>query len=233
MKSLAVIIPCFNEADGLPRLFSELKKLENNKVLFSWIFVNDGSTDSTGKDLEKFSQELHRAKVIHHEKNKNLGAAIRTGIDNVAGEEYVAFLDSDCTYEPSILFQLVEKLIGGADFVTASPYHPSGAVLGVPPWRLGLSKGLSLLYRWITGYNIYTYTAMVRAMRTNIARECVSSRNDFTSVAEMLLCVCKKKYKVEEVPTTLSVRVAGYSKMRIGKTIFSHITLIIKFVFGL
>ena len=45
------------------------------------------------------------------------------------------------------LGKMVPLLTDGVDLVTASPYHPSGAVKNVPGWRLLLSKGSSFLYR--------------------------------------------------------------------------------------
>lgn len=226
MKSVSVVIPCFNESEGLPKLFSELKKIENLNYSLHWLFVNDGSTDDTGKKLNEATANWKNSSVVHHQQNRNLGAAIRTGIENAPSSDYIAFLDSDCTYAPSLLLDFFKELDAGADLVTASPYHPKGKVVGVPEWRLLLSKGLSFLYRLLTGYKIYTFTAMVRAMRFSLAKEIISEKNDFSAVAEMLFIACAKKAKIVEVPAVLSVRTTGYSKMKIGRTILAHLGIL-------
>jgi hypothetical protein len=73
---------------------------------------------------------------------------------------------------------------------------------------------------------------MVRGVRYEVILQCISQRNDFTAVTEMLLVACNKGKIVQEVPTTLSVRKTGYSKMKIWHTIMSHITLIMLNAFG-
>lgn len=224
-----MVIPCFNESEGLPRLETELHSVEKKlsaKVEARWIFVNDGSADNTGDLLDRMAKNFAFARVIHHDRNKNLGAALRSGILRAPESDFIAFLDSDCTYSPQILLPFLDALEQGAEFVVASPYHPLGKVEGVPPWRLGLSRGLSFLYRLATGSGCYTYTSMVRAMRFPIAQELVSERDDFTSVAEMMLNACLRGYKVREIPALLQVRIAGFSKMKLIPTILSHIGLL-------
>lgn len=235
MKSISIIIPCYNEEDSVPQLIEKLQVLERSlkgKYQHSFLFVDDGSKDHTYALLSDQLSKLQSAKIVKHEVNKNLGAALKTGINNSPSCDYLAFLDSDCTYEPQIILSLLKQVEQGNDIATVSPYHPDGLVEGVPEWRLFLSKGLSFLYRLILSTKIYTFTAMVRVIRRDKIQAIISNSNDFSFVAEMLIKGIQLKYKISEVPTVLSIRKFGVSKMNIIKTIKSHLIILIKLLRG-
>ncbi len=229
MKSVSIIIPCYNEEESLPQLFTKLTDLERRMSGFyqpTFIFVDDGSKDRTFTVLNEQRDVLQSVKIIQHEENKNLGAALKTGIENSTQVDYLVFLDSDCTYEPIVILDLLKKLEEGDDVCTVSPYHPAGRVQGVPEWRLFLSRGLSAIYRLILGTNLFTYTAMVRAIKYDKIFSILSARNDFSFVTELLINAIRCRLKISEVPTTLKVREFGVSKMNVLKTIRSHLSII-------
>ncbi len=227
MVDLSVVVPCYNEEDGIPQLrekllpvLAELRPHYDIEL----ILIDDGSTDSTYEKL-KASFTDAGSRVIKHEKNQNLGGAIRTGMQSAQGK-WVAFLDSDCTYDPKLLKPMLDQMKLGADVVTLSPYHPQGQVEGVAAYRMVLSKGLSLIYRIILGKPVFTYTAMARIYNRSVYPTIKSPANDFTSVAEMMLKALKQDLKVSEVPAVLSVRQFGESKMKTARIIRAHLNLI-------
>ena len=229
MKTLSIIIPCYNEEDSIPQLICKL--LELQEILPShyvpiFIFVDDGSSDKTYELLNKSITSLSKSLIVRHATNQNLGAALKTGIKNGSSSDLLAFLDSDCTYEPNIILDLLKQIEAGADLATVSPYHPMGGVEGVPEWRLLLSKVLCLMYRLILRTNFHTYTAMVRIIKTDLVQPTLKPRNDFSFVAVMFIKAIKLNYKIVEVPTILKVRKFGVSKINIIKTIKSHIEII-------
>lgn len=235
VKKLNIIVPCYNEEESICQLFSKLKELElelNNLYEHEIIFIDDGSKDRTFEIITKKLATLKSARIIQHDVNQNLGAALKTGIKNSSKVDYIAFLDSDCTYEPSIIIKLVAEIEAGADLATASPYHPKGRVEGVPEWRLLLSRGLSLIYRILLDKDIYTYTAMVRVMRLEVAQKTFNPRNDFSFVAVVLLNSIRQGFKIIEVPAVLKVRAFGVSKMNVVKTINSHLKIIFRLLGG-
>lgn len=235
MKNISIIIPCYNEEDSIPQLIEKLAELQEmllGKYIPSFVFVDDGSSDFTYDLLKKNLGSFPSGVVLKHERNQNLGAALKTGILSALGSDYIAFLDSDCTYEPIVILELLKKIEEGADFVTVSPYHPLGRVEGVPEWRLIISKVLSFTYRMILGSDFYTYTAMVRIIKTDLVEPILSPRNDFSFVAAMFIKAIHNHYKIVEVPTVLKVRKFGVSKINILKTIRSHIGIILKLITG-
>jgi dolichol-phosphate mannosyltransferase len=232
-SSVTVIIPCYNEAEGVTRLHAlllpVLQKLRTVRPV-ELVLVDDGSRDGTAQRLTAAFAGVPEVAVIRHPQNRNLGAALRTGLQAAKGD-WIACLDADCTYDPEILPRLLAGLEAGADLVTASPYHPLGRVDGVPAWRLGLSWGLSWIYRQVLGVPVYTYTALARAWRRSLTPKIQSERDDFTAVADMMLRALVQGYRVVEVPAVLGVRVHGVSKMRVLRVIRAQLRLLLRLIF--
>lgn len=221
---LSLIVPCYNEEAGIDNLYHQLMpvlhRLQSQWVL-ELIFVDDGSSDNTPTLLtQKFSQEKY-VKIIRHPHNMNLGAALRTGFSQATGDVIVT-MDSDCTYDPQNIPELLKLLDENTDIVTASPYHPLGGIRNVPKYRLWLSRSITLIYRWLTGSNLYTFTALFRAHKKKVIKNVTFKSHDFLATAEILIAALNKGYVVKEYPTILSVRAFGDSKIKLMKVIGSH-----------
>jgi dolichol-phosphate mannosyltransferase len=229
-QSVSIIVPCFNESEGIEslkkKLLPILVKLRLDRLV-ELIFVDDGSSDDTFVKLHQyFGQQAH---IIRHPKNKGLSAAIRTGLAHSTGD-IICTIDSDCTYHPKLLLDLLDSLYKDVDIVTASPYHPKGRVINVPEWRLFLSKGLSLLYRLILPQKLYTYTSMVRAYRREVLETVPITYPGFLGLVEIVAEAMLRGYKVVECPAELSRRQFGQSKMRVARVIWSHLKYISKLI---
>lgn len=89
---ISIIIPVYNVEKYLRECLDSCvnQTLEDIEI----ICVDDASPDNSIKILEEYSQKDSRIKILRHEKNKNLGAARNTGLENATGE-YVWFVDSD------------------------------------------------------------------------------------------------------------------------------------------
>ncbi|MCQ9208596.1 MAG: glycosyltransferase family 2 protein [Omnitrophica bacterium] len=228
---ISIIIPCFNEAEGIAHLVTKLKELEERFTeSHELIFIDDGSSDSTYEKLTHFYQ--HRrgtdVKIVRHFKNRGLGIAIKTGILNSQGH-YLAIIDSDCTYEPIYLlkmFEIIKK--EKADIITTSPFHPEGSTCDVSGHRIFLSRSLSKLYSVILRHKLYTYTSMFRIYRTEAIKGMDFEANGFLAMAEILIKAQRKGFKIIEYPATLTRRTYGNSNAEILKLIKGHLRLIIK-----
>lgn len=228
---LSVIIPCFNEAEGLNQLASKLEEFESTFTEpHGLIFVDDGSSDSTYEKLTKLYKDRSGkdVKIIKHAKNRGVGAALRTGILNSDGD-YIAAIDSDCTYEPTYLTKMLDIIRREkADIITASPYHPKGSTIGVPGYRLFLSRSLSNLYNLVSKSKFYTYTSMFRIYRKSAIKSINFESNGFLAMAEILIKARKKGFNIIEYPAILKGRECGASSAKTFRLIKEHLSFIIK-----
>lgn len=231
---LSVVIPCFNEEESLPELQSRLfpvVQAMRASMAVEVILVDDGSSDDTFARLTALSLEHQDIRVLRHDKNRGLGAALKTGMQAASGKVIVT-TDSDGTYDFSEIPRLVSLMVDGVDIVTASPYHPAGGVENVPGYRLVLSKGASFLYRLIASRNIHTYTSLFRAYRAESIKGLKVASDDFLFVTELLVLGVRAGLKVVEYPTTLRVRRTGASKARIARIIRDHLRFQLKLLTG-
>jgi dolichol-phosphate mannosyltransferase len=233
---VSIVVPIFNEEDGIGLLRDKLLKLKEligDSCRLEFIFVDDGSSDSTVDGLkEQFANAGVSFQIVEHGRNRGVGAAFRSGF-RVSTGKVVCTIDADCTYSPEGLKLLLDALAAtGADIAVASPYHPQGGVEGVPWWRLALSRRCSALYRWASPLKLYTYTSIFRAYRSEVIRNVRFTSDGFVSAAEILLAAGRQGYRVTEVPMVLRARSIGRSKMKVLRTIVSHLRMLSGFVAG-
>lgn len=113
------VIPCYNEQDALPSLFSRLRKLRKASeidVLLRYIFIDDGSSDCTFHILQKFAMEEPDVSVIRLSRNFGHQVAVTAGID-ASDSDYVAILDADLQDPPELIIDMLHKAEDGFDVV--------------------------------------------------------------------------------------------------------------------
>ncbi len=103
MPLVSVIIPTYNRADLIGEAVTSV--LNQTFDDFEVIVVDDGSTDNTKEAIDRIEGPI---RYIYQE-NKGLSGARNPGID-VAGGEYIAFLDSDDLWLPEKLAEQVRLL---------------------------------------------------------------------------------------------------------------------------
>ena len=103
---LSVVVPCYNVADEIERCVQSL--VQQNVGAKEIILVNDGSTDSTGEQVDRLAEMYPEVQVIH-QVNGGLSDARNTGIEAASGE-YIAFVDSDDYISEGIYEKLLRKM---------------------------------------------------------------------------------------------------------------------------
>lgn len=111
MDLITLIIPCYNEQESLPLLYSELVKVSQqmSEQNFEFLFVNDGSRDRTLDILKELAQKDERVKNISFSRNFGKESAMYAGLDNARGD-YVAFMDADMQDPPALLPEMYKAV---------------------------------------------------------------------------------------------------------------------------
>ena len=227
-QAISVVIPCFNEAEGISRLAKELlawKARVDEQYRIDWILVDDGSTDGTLECLHRAFADWDNITILRHEINRGITAAVLTGI-RAARTEIVCCLDSDCSYAPEELCGMIPRLDDSVAVVTASPYHPLGRVEDVPAWRLGLSRAASFLYRCVIRQKLHTYTSCCRVYRRSAVVDVPVRQTGFVGMVEIVARLDQQGHRIVEHPAVLRVRKLGRSKVKLIRTIISHLWLL-------
>jgi dolichol-phosphate mannosyltransferase len=232
LVGVTVVTPMFNERDCVDMLIASLERMTrvlSNQYDLEFLLVDDGSTDGTVSLLQTAVADRDNYRIIEHESNRGIAAAIQTGI-RAARHEIVVSVDCDGSYDPLLLQELAPLLRPGVDLVTASPYHRDGRVENVPAWRLGLSRFASRLYGLACRHKLTCYTSCFRVYRRSTVAPIELEYERFVGVAELLWRVLERGGQVVEHPALLRSRVAGQSKMRVIRAALGHLQLIAKIV---
>lgn len=88
MKSVAIIIPAYNEAPRIGAVLDVVCSYPREKRI---VIIDDGSKDATYETAKKYDVE----KIIRHERNLGKGAALQTGIDYIEDSPLWLFIDAD------------------------------------------------------------------------------------------------------------------------------------------
>ncbi|MBL3699434.1 glycosyltransferase family 2 protein [Leucobacter luti] len=101
---VSVIIPVYN---AMPYLTATLRSvLAQDLAEIEVVAVNDGSTDGSGAELDRFAQRDHRLVVVHQPNSGWPGAPRNRGIERARGD-YLFFMDADDTMAPHALHDMV------------------------------------------------------------------------------------------------------------------------------
>src|SRR3712207_1796642 len=116
--SVSVVVPVFNEADGLRAFFENLTAaLDRLPVPAEIVFANDGSSDGSSEVLDDFARRDHRVTVVHLRRNYGQTAAMMAAIQRSVGDVIIP-MDADGQNDPTDIPRLLEKLDEGYDVVS-------------------------------------------------------------------------------------------------------------------
>lgn len=114
MKTLDIVVPCYNEEEMLPIFY---KEVSNNLKNINWnvIFVNDGSNDNTLEVIKKLKNSYDNVKYISFSRNFGKESAIYAGLD-YSTRDYIILMDADLQDPPSLIPEML-KYISKYDIV--------------------------------------------------------------------------------------------------------------------
>ncbi len=108
---ISFIVPCYNEEETVSRLYDEtLLTMRERGIEFEMIFVNDGSKDTTLKQLQAIMGRAHsRVKIVDFSRNFGKEAGIYAGLQKSEGE-YTVVMDGDMQQSPEVVLEMYDWL---------------------------------------------------------------------------------------------------------------------------
>jgi glycosyltransferase involved in cell wall biosynthesis len=146
--SISVVFPMWNEEAYIHRAVAAAREaLERAAPDHEIILVNDASTDRTGELADTLAREDSRIKVVHHAKNRKLGATLRSGYA-IASKELVLYSDTDLPFD----FHEVERAVRlleyqQADVLSAYRFDRTSEGLLRTVYTIGYSALIRTLFR--------------------------------------------------------------------------------------
>lgn len=201
-STVSIVIPALDEASAIGTVVQRLRSIAPWREV---IVVDDGSTDETAIVAASAG-----ARVIKHPYNKGNGAAVKTGIRQVAGE-YVLIFDADGQHSAEDAVRLV-RFLGEYDLVVGAR---TGSSQQASTARHAGNRILNWLATYLTGRPISDLTSGMRAARASGLREFLHLLpNGFSTPTTTTLAFVKAGYSVRFEPITVGTRL-GKSKIKL------------------
>ena len=202
-SEVAVVMPAFNEADGLKLV---LDKLLNVLPGAQIIVVDDGSSDDTAAIIKAHPT----ARLIQHPNNLGYGAALRTGIE-AASRKYVVWADADGQHRPQDIQAVADQLLGdNLDFCIGVRAEGS---YEEPQRKLG-KWVLRHAVRLAAGQSLPDFNSGLRGFRVSVIRKYLHLLpKGFGASTTTSLIMLERNYLAGEVPIFTKERL-GQSSVR-------------------
>jgi glycosyltransferase involved in cell wall biosynthesis len=213
MIDLSVVLPVYNEEANLPLLWPELRGvLEELRLSFEVIFVDDGSRDRSADIVRAFRDEDPRVRLIRLKENAGETAATDAGFKATRGR-WVVVMDADLQNDPRDIPRMLREL------------ERWDAVTG---WRVNRGDGDSLVRRvssrvanrvrnWLSDDTIQDSGCTFRAFRRECLRGLVLYRGFHRFVPTLLKM---RGYRVVEISVNHRPRRFGQSKYGVLNRVF-------------
>lgn len=114
---VSLIIPVYNEGDGVQMLYDEVKKsMESLGRSYEILFIEDGSKDNSWEKLKAVTAHDDKVRLLRHGRNLGQTHAYQNGFDHARGE-YMVIFSSDLETEGKYIHDVVKKMDEGFDVV--------------------------------------------------------------------------------------------------------------------
>jgi glycosyltransferase involved in cell wall biosynthesis len=202
-QSLSVVLPLFNETKRFPVAFKICQRFSRRFPRWEFIFVNDGSTDTTGQLVETAIRNYPWAKLISYPKNQGKGYAIRQGAWR-AQKQHLLFTDIDFS-TPLNELEVLAPFLKKADLVIGTRKIKGATITKhqskVREW---LGKRFTDLTNLWLGMDISDYTCGFKLFKTETAKRLFKQQKikRWSFDAEILFLAQKAGYRIVEIPVT-------------------------------
>ncbi len=207
---ISLVIPIYNEAEGLPALYRALSEtLEHLPQSTEIVFVDDGSKDGSAAVLDEFGAADPRVRVLHLARNYGQTAALMAGFQNSSGDVVIP-MDGDGQNDPADIPRLLDKLAEGFDVVSGwrQARHDRALTRRLP------SAVANRLISALLHVRLHDYGCTLKAYR----REVVADVRLYGEMHRFIpIYAAWEGARVTEIPVIHHPRLFGKSKYGFGR----------------
>jgi glycosyltransferase involved in cell wall biosynthesis len=204
---LSIFFPAYNDSGTIASLvITALRTARKLTPDHEVIVVNDGSADGTAEILEELACIYPQVRVVHHDRNRGYGGALRTGFAS-ATRELVFYTDGDAQYDPAEMELLWVRMGAGVDLVNGYKISRSD------PWhRIFIGRLYHYIVKLLFGLRVRDVDCDFRMMRRTIFDKVRLEKNSGVICLEMMKKIQDAGFTIVEVPVHHYHRAYGRSQ---------------------
>jgi undecaprenyl-phosphate 4-deoxy-4-formamido-L-arabinose transferase len=217
---VSVVIPIFNEEDGLPLLFARLyPALDALGRSYEIVFVDDGSSDrSVARLREQFERRPDVTRVVILARNAGQHLAILAAFAQARGT-YVITLDADLQNPPEEIARLVGAMDAGADYVGTIRRSRQDVL-----WRKAASRLMNRVREGTTSIRITDQGCMLRGYHRSVIDAVNHCSEVSTYVPALAYTFARHPVEIEVAHAERTVGQSKYSLYRLIRLNFDLMT---------
>ena len=207
VRGLSVFFPAYNDSGTIASLvITALRSARKLTSDFEVIVVNDGSADRTAEILDELARTYPEVRVVHHERNRGYGGALRTGFAT-ATRELVFYTDGDAQYDPSEMELLWRRLDDSVDVVNGYKISRSD-----PAHRIVIGRIYHHTVKLLFGLPVRDVDCDFRLIRRSVFDKVRLEKDSGVICLEMMKKITDAGFHIAEVPVHHYHRAYGKSQ---------------------
>lgn len=214
MKTVALVVPCYNEADVLAMFYDETMKVIDSmkgEYITELVFVDDGSRDDTLKIIKDLAARNHLVKYISFSRNFGKEAAMLAGMEYAVKADFIGILDADLQHSPEIIPEMLRYVDKeGYDVAAANREDREGEA----KFKSFLSESFYKVINKVSEIKITESAQDFRIMRKEVVKAIISMPENIRFSKGIFSWV---GFNVKWIGHTNRERAAGETKWSITK----------------
>lgn len=217
---ISVVIPVMNEEGNLAELHRRLvAALSSTGVSWEILFIDDGSTDGTWREITRLRSVDPHVLAIQHRRNFGKARALSNGFELASGNTIIT-MDGDLQDDPDEIPRMLERLNEGYDLVSGWKQNRQD-----PRGKTAPSKLFNWTVRTVTGVELHDFNCGFKAYRRDVTDtiRVYGELHRFTPVL-----AAAEGFRIAELPVKHHARAWGKSKYglkRLSKGFLDLITV--------
>jgi glycosyltransferase involved in cell wall biosynthesis len=208
----SVIVPAFNEQDNLARVIQDTTAGLDRAAVGSYeiVVVDDGSVDGTGRVADDLAARYATVKVVHHDKNRGYGAAVRSGYA-VATGRFITQIPADGELAIGEALALLAD-IGSSDVMASHRERPPSLHRDV------LTNAFHVLIRLVLGFDASGLDGIFVIRGEVLKSMPLRSSTGLVNLETLMRC-SQQGLKIGHGVVRVSPRLSGHSKVANVRTV--------------
>ena len=207
-QRIAVLIPCYNEAQSIGKVVADFKAAISEAVVYVY---DNNSTDGTAQIAAEAGA------VVRHELRQGKGNVVRRMFREIEADCYL-MADGDGTYPAQAALEMVKPVLeGGVDMVIGDRLSTTYFSVNKRPLHNSGNKLVRSLINRLWNVEIHDIMTGYRAFSRRFVKLFPVMSEGFEIETEMTIHALDKRFNIVEIPIEYSDRKEGNSKLNTVK----------------
>jgi dolichol-phosphate mannosyltransferase len=223
---ISVVLSTYNERENLSRLIPVIEDVfTKNAIRGEIVVVDDNSPDGTSEVAKEMGRRFGNVRLLWRPGKLGPGSAHADGYKFAAGDIIVG-MDTDFSHSPYDIPMFVAKVKDGFDVVVGCRYIRGGQyeVRSFQTLKKSIASRLgNILIHLLSRAPVHDFTTALRGVRREVVQTVRTSSKGNSFFMEFIIKSYREGYRVTELPIVFRDRVAGKSKLSLGKQSFKMV----------